>query len=179
MMFRNICGFTALTYHFYPVTLAYELVHTGAEEPLLRDEIYCQLIKQTTACEMVTPARINVLEKGLKLWYICLDSFQPSPALCPYVLSHLAAICRSHSPPAVTPNDSTSQNEPSTQSGHQGQLGIFELSLHCLQACFRPPSSKLMSMAAIGKLGENASCFPVHSWPPNFDLDLTAHQLES
>lgn len=35
-------------YHATPVTLAYEVVHTGVAEPLLRDTIFVILIKQTT-----------------------------------------------------------------------------------------------------------------------------------
>ena len=61
-------------------TLSEELVQRGIEELLLRDEIYCQLMKQTTR----HPKKEN-RRKGLRLLSICLSCFAPSPEFTPYV----------------------------------------------------------------------------------------------
>src|SRR5690349_16427398 len=45
-MFKSVLGFMKDTYHPYPMTLAAEVLHRCLEEPLLRDEIFCQLVKQ-------------------------------------------------------------------------------------------------------------------------------------
>lgn len=84
-VFKNIRGYMRDTYHSYPATLAYDVLMTAIAQPLLRDEVYCQLIKQTTA----NPSADSQL-LGLKLLYLCLSSFQPSPALKPCLWSHLA-----------------------------------------------------------------------------------------
>lgn len=84
-VFKNIRGYQRDCYHSYPATLAYDVLMTAIAQPLLRDEVYCQLIKQTTA----NPSADSQL-LGLKLLYLCLSSFQPSPALKPCLWSHLA-----------------------------------------------------------------------------------------
>jgi hypothetical protein len=37
-----------VSFHQYPTTCAAEIIHVGLREPLLRDEIFVQLVKQTT-----------------------------------------------------------------------------------------------------------------------------------
>ena len=53
----------------------------GVNEPLLRDEIYCQLIKQTTN----NPAGESIV-LGFKLMYLCMATFPPSKELARYIL---------------------------------------------------------------------------------------------
>ena len=82
---KHIRGYMCDSYHPYPVSLGYEVVLVGVNERVMRDEILCQLIKQTT--ENRNQASLLL---GLKLLYLCLSTFAPSPALSPFILSHLA-----------------------------------------------------------------------------------------
>ena len=84
-VFKNVRGYMRDVYHSYPATLAYDIVTTGVSQPLLRDEIFCLLIKQTTS----NPSPDSQL-LGLKLFYLCLSSFPPSAALKPCIWSHLS-----------------------------------------------------------------------------------------
>lgn len=72
-------------FHSYPGVLAQEVIQQGSREKLIRDEIYCQLIKQTSE----NPQYRSELN-GMKLIYLCLSSFLPSAELEPYVRAHLA-----------------------------------------------------------------------------------------
>lgn len=89
-IFANIRGYMRDIYHPYPVTLGEEIVQIGCNEELLRDEIFCQLIKQTTRNE----SNESIL-LGMKLFFLCISTYIPSKDLSPYVLSHLAQFaCR-------------------------------------------------------------------------------------
>ena len=83
--FKSLKGYMCDAYHPYPVSLGYEVVMTGVNEAMMRDEIFCQLIKQTTD----NRNQASVL-LGFKLLYLCLSTFTPSVALTPFILSHLA-----------------------------------------------------------------------------------------
>jgi myosin heavy subunit len=69
--------------------VAMEIIKNGVDEPLLRDEIYCQLIKQTTK----NPGE-HSMALGMKLLYLCISTFPCSGKLTEYVLAHLAALAR-------------------------------------------------------------------------------------
>jgi len=92
-LFKNIRGYMNDHYHPYPVTLAYEVVNVGVNEPLLRDEIFCQLIKQTT----LNP-KVDSMILGLKLFYLCISTFAPSKDLTPFVFSHLGILAHQKLP---------------------------------------------------------------------------------
>ena len=83
--FKSLKGYMCDSYHPYPVSLGYEVVMTGVNEGMMRDETFCQLIKQTT--DNKNHASLLL---GLKLLYLCLSTFTPSVALTPFILSHLA-----------------------------------------------------------------------------------------
>jgi hypothetical protein len=68
-----------------PATLAYDVLMAGVTQPLIRDEIFCLLIKQTTQ----NPSTESLLY-GLKLLYLCLSTFPPSAGLKLCLYSHLA-----------------------------------------------------------------------------------------
>lgn len=75
-------------FHPYPTTISQEILQRGLDEPLLRDEIYVQLIKQTT----MNPNPRSLL-LGWKLIYLCLLTFAPEEddtRKC--LLSHIAEI---------------------------------------------------------------------------------------
>jgi len=87
-LFKNVLGYMRDRYHPYPVTLAHEIICRGVEEPLLRDEIFCQLIKQTTDNPSVES---NIL--GWKLMYLCLCCFTPlTPDLENCLFTHIAEV---------------------------------------------------------------------------------------
>merc|ERR1712233_186266 len=92
-LFKNVRGYMGDHYHPYPITLAYEVVNVGVNEPLLRDEIFAQLIKQTT----LNPRPESTL-LGMKLFYLCISTFAPSSTMTPFVMSHLAVFAHSEYP---------------------------------------------------------------------------------
>jgi hypothetical protein len=86
-IFKSILGYMKDRFHAYPVTLAHEVVFRAVEEPLLRDEIYCQIIKQCTK----NPNMDSVI-LGWKLLYLCVSTFPPvTEELEKVVLSHIAS----------------------------------------------------------------------------------------
>eukprot|EP01097_Dermamoeba_algensis_P005188 TRINITY_DN3298_c0_g1_i1.p1 TRINITY_DN3298_c0_g1~~TRINITY_DN3298_c0_g1_i1.p1 ORF type:complete len:1335 (+),score=354.39 TRINITY_DN3298_c0_g1_i1:147-4007(+) len=72
-LFKNIMGWMGDRQLSFPQVLAREVLQTGIQEPLLRDEIYCQLIKQMTS----NPTLASV-DKGWRLMKLCLQTFPPS-----------------------------------------------------------------------------------------------------
>jgi hypothetical protein len=87
-IFKSIMGYMGERFHAYPASLAHEVVYKGLEEPLLRDEIFLQLIKQTTK----NPSAESTL-LGWKLIYLCLKTFPPlTEEMKGILLSHIAEI---------------------------------------------------------------------------------------
>jgi len=131
-IFKNIRGYMGDQYHAYPVTLAYEVVNTGVNEELLRDEIFCQLIKQTSKNPSIDSCLL-----GWKLMYLCVSTFWPSDELRPCVLSHLAA----HAPSKITQKEFGFNTEA-------------ELAYHCYVAMDEtsPPAGEPPSMQDIEKI---------------------------
>lgn len=76
------------------VHLIYNLVKLGCQGTLnhseeIRDEIFCQLVKQTTK----NSNRRSCL-RGYQLMLSCLAGFSPTEALAPFLLSHIRLGCR-------------------------------------------------------------------------------------
>lgn len=89
-MFKNIQAFMLDTYHSFPSSLGHEVVRVGHGEPVFRDEIFAQIIKQTT--NNAQPSS-NLL--GWKLLYFCLVSFSPTLAEMSKVLTeHIVINCK-------------------------------------------------------------------------------------
>ncbi|MES1907960.1 MAG: hypothetical protein MHM6MM_000984 [Cercozoa sp. M6MM] len=85
-IFKNILALMGDRVHAYPATLAHEVVSLGMSEPALRNEIFMQLIKQTTN----NPSAQSCV-RGWKVLYLCLGAFTPSAQVFgPCLLSHLA-----------------------------------------------------------------------------------------
>eukprot|EP00457_Paulinella_chromatophora_P000196 gb/GEZN01000196.1/.p1 GENE.gb/GEZN01000196.1/~~gb/GEZN01000196.1/.p1 ORF type:complete len:1849 (-),score=405.96 gb/GEZN01000196.1/:204-5750(-) len=91
LLFQNIRYYMGGRYHAYPATLAYQVLETCVGEPLLRDEVFAQIVKQTTS----NPSDDSVL-MGFKLLYMCLQCFRPGPQLMPVINSHLASAAASY-----------------------------------------------------------------------------------
>eukprot|EP01087_Luapelamoeba_hula_P009787 TRINITY_DN2557_c0_g1_i2.p1 TRINITY_DN2557_c0_g1~~TRINITY_DN2557_c0_g1_i2.p1 ORF type:complete len:408 (+),score=83.59 TRINITY_DN2557_c0_g1_i2:322-1545(+) len=72
-LFKNILGYMGDRPCTYPDTLAVDLMQQGLDTPIVRDEIYCQLIKQLTDNPDSTSVR-----KGWTLMACCLQTFPPS-----------------------------------------------------------------------------------------------------
>eukprot|EP00808_Paulinella_micropora_P025441 g31568.t1 len=64
--------------------LCFDILNMGAHEALLRDEILCQLMKQTTN----NPDKGSTV-RGWKLIYLSLSAFPPSEELTPYVRAYI------------------------------------------------------------------------------------------
>lgn len=87
-IFKGILGFMGDRYHPYPNTLAHEILFRGREEPNLRDEIFCQIIKQTSE----NPQEASLL-RGWKLLFLALVTFHPNSDLVrKIILSHVAQV---------------------------------------------------------------------------------------
>jgi hypothetical protein len=71
-MFKNIMGFMGDRAYESPMLLAEEVLRTALQEPYLRTEVYCQLIKQMT--KNPSPESIK---RGWQLMCLCLETFPP------------------------------------------------------------------------------------------------------
>lgn len=87
-MFKDVMGFMGDTHSSFSITLALDLLKTCQEEPILCDELYCQIIKQTSR----NPS-VESLLLGWKLMYLCLNVFNPKNADLENVIrSHIVDI---------------------------------------------------------------------------------------
>ncbi len=85
-IFDNILCFCKDKYHAYPITCAHAVIERGVSEPLLRDEIYLQLIKQSLLNSSA--------ESTLRVWkllYLVIWCWPPSHQLMPVLTSHVAS----------------------------------------------------------------------------------------
>eukprot|EP00013_Stygamoeba_regulata_P023515 CAMPEP_0177666056 /NCGR_PEP_ID=MMETSP0447-20121125/21382_1 /TAXON_ID=0 /ORGANISM="Stygamoeba regulata, Strain BSH-02190019" /LENGTH=1567 /DNA_ID=CAMNT_0019172187 /DNA_START=105 /DNA_END=4808 /DNA_ORIENTATION=- len=83
-LFKNILGFAGDRSLSYPETLAQDLINQGLATPEIRDEIYCQLIKQLT--DNPNPQSV------LKIWNLmefCLQTFPPGDDFGNYLEMYL------------------------------------------------------------------------------------------
>ena len=79
-LFKYIMGFMGDRHYTYPMTLATEALQTGYLHPLLRDELFLQLIKQVT-----NNPRQSAVEKGWQFMYLALRVFPPSESFENYL----------------------------------------------------------------------------------------------
>uniref|UniRef100_A0A674JSA4 MyTH4 domain-containing protein n=1 Tax=Terrapene triunguis TaxID=2587831 RepID=A0A674JSA4_9SAUR len=63
-----------------------------ADQEVMRDEVYCQIVKQTTDN---TSPKMDSCQKGWRLLYILTAYYKCSEVLKPYLLWHLQETCRS------------------------------------------------------------------------------------
>eukprot|EP00808_Paulinella_micropora_P021456 g76053.t1 len=138
-MFEKLRGYMGELPARYPVPRAYEFIQMAVLEARLRDEAFCQLIKQTTH----NPSPDSLL-LGWKLFFLCISTFWPSDLLRPVVLSYLAA----HAPPTLP-----EQGEPSRPVF----ATVADLACHCFKAIDvkSPPVLEAPSLNDIEKLTNN------------------------
>merc|ERR1711871_1333572 len=72
-IFKNILGYMGDRQYSYPILLAQEVTRCGLENHGIRDEIYCQIVKQL----IDNPQRSSV-SRGWNLMALCLQTFPPS-----------------------------------------------------------------------------------------------------
>jgi myosin heavy subunit len=72
-VFKNILGYMGDRQYSYPILLAQEVTRCGLECPSVRDEIYCQIVKQL----IDNPGKSSVA-RGWNLMALCLSTFPPS-----------------------------------------------------------------------------------------------------
>jgi len=89
-VFKNVLRFMGLldSSKFSPSAIAKQVAETGVENPELRDEIYCQLCKQTRANPDVVS---NML--AWKLFALCSCVFAPTRGFESYLLSYMSQNC--------------------------------------------------------------------------------------
>lgn len=97
-VFDNILYFTQVKFHAYPISTGQAVCQVGRYDVLLRDEIYCQLIKQTTPSKLSSQDQIL---KGWMLIYLCMQSF-PAKTVDLTLCSHLASFARKELPANLT-----------------------------------------------------------------------------
>lgn len=94
-LFKATLGYMGDKKYQYPDTLAVEVISKGLANTELRQEIFCQLMKQLT--KNADPASQT---KGWQLLGLCLLHFAPGPALENYVLMFL----RNNAPASLKDN---------------------------------------------------------------------------
>lgn len=94
--FRNILSFMGVTFHAYPVTCGLALLKDGHEYPLLRDELYCQVVKQCTPAPPDYPQADR--RQTLLAWHLLfamIHAFLPlSVDAGKMLISHVAQFAR-------------------------------------------------------------------------------------
>lgn len=85
LMFKDLLGIMQCVYHAYPSSLLSSYIFVPMKHTQLRDEAYCQLIKQTSG----NPNR-EALIMTWRLLFVCLCIFAPSKKFAPFLMSHIA-----------------------------------------------------------------------------------------
>jgi hypothetical protein len=105
--FKDILFYTKVKYHAYPASLAISIIQAGLKENLIKNEIFLQLIKQSSSnlsyilliCYS-SSTHDDVRHSGplvLKLLYLCLWNFRPtSKEVEDALLHHLSVIGSSY-----------------------------------------------------------------------------------
>lgn len=117
--FKDLLDFMKLRYHSFPSTLATEIIQRAINEPLMRDETFCQIIKQTSG-----NSNLQSVIYALKLLLLCLCNFRPLTKDMNEILkSHLASMAS----PQVTKFTTYDQ--------------IEDLAARCFEVMSKPVSS--------------------------------------
>jgi len=83
-LFKNILGYMGDRVMSYPDQLAQDLLNQGLATPEVRDEIYCQIIKQ-----LEQNPNPSSKQKGWKLMEFCLQTFVPGDDFANYLEMYL------------------------------------------------------------------------------------------
>lgn len=83
-MHKNLLGYMGEKRMSYPTTLAQDILQTGFNNPAMRDEIYCQLIKQLSS-----NPKPDSVGKGWQLMCMCCSTFAPSPEFQDFLMHYV------------------------------------------------------------------------------------------
>ena len=83
-LFKNILGYMGDRSMSYPDQLAQDLLAQGLQTPEVRDEVYCQIIKQ-----LEQNPNPSSRQKGWKLMEFCLQTFAPGDDFANYLEMYL------------------------------------------------------------------------------------------
>ena len=72
-----------------PLTLVVPIIRAGLQHEQLRDEIYCQLIKQTFVVQFQKPPPREITTRGWELLAFIAGAFLPSEELAKYVAAYV------------------------------------------------------------------------------------------
>ena len=81
---RSILGYMGEKQMSFPATLAHDILTKGLESPVLRDEVYIQLMKQLSHNPKTESAA-----KGWQLMCMCVSTFPPSEDFAMYLLNFI------------------------------------------------------------------------------------------
>ena len=82
--FKNVQGWMGDRMYSFPDSLAFDVLTMGAQQPVMRDEIYAQCIKQ-----LRDNPKLDSVVKGWQLIGLLSECFLPSPGFLPYLYHFL------------------------------------------------------------------------------------------
>eukprot|EP00456_Euglypha_rotunda_P032183 TRINITY_DN2496_c0_g1_i19.p1 TRINITY_DN2496_c0_g1~~TRINITY_DN2496_c0_g1_i19.p1 ORF type:complete len:917 (-),score=227.72 TRINITY_DN2496_c0_g1_i19:155-2878(-) len=83
-MFKSLQGVMGDRHYSFPDALALEILETGLKEPSLRDEIYLQIVKQTS-----DNPRPESVVRGWQMMGLCAETFPPTDTMLHHLYHYI------------------------------------------------------------------------------------------